>query len=50
MKNTNFKFIIPWKELCPKCHTILKERKKEQLRVKNRLWMAIHRAQNKTHS
>ena len=36
IKKVNFKFQIPWKELCPNCKELLMNRKKEQRRVSNR--------------
>lgn len=35
-KKVNFKFQIPWKELCDDCRELLTNRKKEQRRVANR--------------
>lgn len=39
MKKVNFRFKIPWGEICPKCRAILEQRKKEQRRVNSREWM-----------
>ena len=51
MKNqeikVNWKFKIPWKELCSKCREILEQRKKEQYRVNNRQFMALYRLKKK---
>jgi len=46
--NINWKFKIPWNELCPKCFELLKARKREQERVNNRQFMALFRLKNKT--
>lgn len=40
-KKVNFKFRIPWEELCNDCRILLKNRKKEQKRVANREFMRI---------
>ncbi len=50
MKEVNWKFRIPWKEICPKCKEILLQRKKEQERVSNRYFMMKFRAKKKSRS
>jgi len=40
-KKVNFKFQIPWKDLCDDCRILLRNRKKEQKRVANREFMRI---------
>ena len=41
IKKVNFKFRIPWKELCDDCRELLMNRKKEQMRVAKRESMRI---------
>jgi len=43
----NFKFRIPYNELCPKCKEVLLQRKREQARVNNRKFMALFRFKNR---
>ena len=40
-KKVNYKFRIPWQELCDNCRELLRNRKKEQMRVAKREAMRI---------
>ncbi len=46
----NYKFRIPFSELCPKCKEIILQKKKEQKRLNNRKFMTLYRAVLKDHS